>query len=223
MSRANPRFRRINPNLPVYPNPVYLVQAIGASEAGIWYMDFGYAMTAAGQSAASEANIAATWLTTNGANLRAVMTPQAALNSVKVTCVSTPTRIPYTNTTSAFLGNGTAAGQAEPSTTASILSKYTTTKGQHGRGRNYFPNVPTAFISPVLDPDRLNAAALVAYGTFITSLTGVGTTDAGNVANLCIYTRTARGAPVTLAALVTVVVMRQLLGNIRRRRIGRGK
>lgn len=223
MSRAAPRFRRPSPSLPALGFPAYLVQAQGHGEAGIFLVNFAYIANNVAQTAASEANIAASAAVAWAAAFRGCMNASYSLDAIKVTCVTTVTRQPFTNNTSAALGAGTIAGNPLPSTVAATIAKSTATKGQHGRGRNYMPGVPQSFITAATDPDRINAVGLVAYNAFVTALLNTALADGATNCNLAIYTRVAAGQPVTKGQLVTTCVMRSLLGTIRRRRVGRGK
>ena len=148
MSRAVPRFRRTNPALPVITTPCYEVSAIGFGEAGMFMVNFAYLMSAGGQTSSSESNLATSWCNNCAAAFRACISNLYTLTSVKVSCVSNNTRMPFTNTSNANLGVGTVGFFPLPSTNAAILSKQTTVKGQHGRGRNYMPGIPTSSLVP---------------------------------------------------------------------------
>jgi hypothetical protein len=223
MSKANPRFRRANAVLPVLTTPAYMVTAFGTMEAGIWLCNFGYIASAPGQTLNSESNIATSWLNTNAVALRGCMSSIWSLTGCKVTCVTTPSRIPFTNTTNANLGVGTVISPPFPSTVAGIISKATATKGQHGRGRNYIGGVPTAYVSSNVNPDVLNIGGVTAYNTFIATVDGAGTVDGATLLTLAILQRVPKGAAVTNGQTVQTVTLRTLLGNVRRRRFGRGK
>lgn len=222
MSKAAPRFRRNNPALPVITTPLYEVSAIGAGEAGIFICNFAYLMLAGGQTSASESNIATSWANNAAAAFRACLSNLYTLTSVKVTCVSNNTRMPFTNTANANLGVGTVGFFPLPSTNAGIISKQTTVKGQHGRGRNYIPGIPTSFVTPAVAPDQLNAGALTAYTSLCVAV-GLQVADGGTNGALCVYTRVKNGANVTNAAAVQTIFARPLIGTVRRRRAGRGK
>lgn len=223
MSKANPRFRRVNPQLPNLSTPVYQVTVSGSGEAGIWLINLAYLASASPQTNLSEQNIATTWNTQCNVSLKACLNQTYTYTGVKVTCVTNPNRIPYTGTGLTGMGSGTVLSSALPSTVAAIFSKYTTTKGQHGRGRNYMPAPPITFTTPASLPDYVNATGLTAYNSFLSAIQSASIVDGSTLMALCIYTRVAKGQPVTQGQFCSVVQMRSLLGTVRRRRTGRGK
>jgi hypothetical protein len=223
MSKANPRFRRVNPPLPVASGYVVNVQPYGHGEAGIWLMNIGYQAAVTSVPNGAEAAIALSWISVCAVALRACMVPTYSLDGVKVTCVSNLLRNPQTNSSSVSLGAGTFSGTALPSTVAGVISKRTVWKGQHGRGRNYLPGVPQGFVTPATDPDRINSTGIASYNSFITDLQSGSVTDGTNLMTPCVYTRVPKGGNVTQAANVISWLMQPLLGTVRRRRVGRGK
>jgi hypothetical protein len=222
MSRANPRFKRTNAPLPAFVFPIYQVTVSGIIDQQTWLCTMCYLARVAAQTPASEANLAASWLTVNNAAWRACMDGQTSLLTVKVTCVSAPARIPGFAFQFGAGSLGTAPAGHLDSEVAAILSKATLTKGQHGRGRLYIPGVPTSFISTLTDPNRINGASLATYGTLATSLMAP-ILDGANSADPGLYTRLPKGQPVTAAQILSAINTRALLGTVRRRRIGRGK
>lgn len=223
MSRAVPRFRRVNPPLPAITGAVYNVIAEGSGEAGLWLMNFGYMAASFAQTATSEFNLSQSWGNNFAVLLRAVLSQVYSLTAIKVVCVSLPTRQPFLNTTNANLGNGTVAVPPLPSVNAAVMSKATGVRGQHGRGRNYFPAVPTNFVVPATDPDRLTVAAVANYMAFVNALNTTAIVDGATQVLPAIFTRTLHGLPVATAALVLTMRMSSILGSVRRRRLGRGK
>jgi len=117
---------------------------------------------------------------------------------------------------------GTAAGHSLSGPVAAVITKYTALKGQHGRGRMYAGGVPDSFVTPAVDPNVLNAAALAAYVTLETGLLAPLAAGGVNWA-LCVSLRPIPPQTlVTNAALVTILQTEQPLGTVRRRREGRG-
>lgn len=224
MSKAVPRFRRFNPPLPAATGYVMQVLISGLIEGQRWVMDFGYMGVGAVPPTNAESTIAASWATLNGAAWQGTTVPTVSLDSIKVSCVTSPTRNPFTLVNAAplpLVGNN--SGDHYPSTVAAVISKYTLTKGQHGRGRNYTAGVPLSHVTTNVDPNALNAAGLADLFSFATALENNDPSDGTNSVELCIYTRPPKGLPVTLSSLVNQVIARPLLGTIRRRRVGRGK
>jgi hypothetical protein len=117
---------------------------------------------------------------------------------------------------------GGVAGNSLPGPVASVTTKYTALKGQHGRGRYYGGSVPISFCTPAVDPNTLNAGALAAYVNYNLGL--LAPLAAGGV-NWALAVSLRPAPPLTLvtnAALVTILQTEQPLGTVRRRREGRG-
>jgi len=223
VSRAVPRFHRVNPALPAATGAVYNVIASGSGEAGIWLMNFGYMSASFAQTILSEPNLATSWCNNFAAGLRGLLSTVYFLSAVKVVCVSVPTRQPFLNTTNANLGAGTGGATPLPSVNAVVMSKGTLIRGQHGRGRNYFPGVPSSDVNPAVDPDRITPAAQAAYQAFANLMNTTPIVDGATNVAPAIFTRTRAGIPVTLAAGVATMRVSSILGSVRRRRLGRGK
>jgi hypothetical protein len=224
MSRATPRFRRINPPLPAATGYVVQVIMSGIMDGQRWVMDFGFMGIGAVPPTGAESAIATSFTALTQPTWQPMTANNVTWDTTKVSCVTSPTRNPFVLTTAPLTLFGTGGGVGHiQSTDAPIFSKYTATKGQHGRGRNYIPGLPIAFVAPAIDANSLTAAGLVLTTAFAQGLRTNPFTDGTNVLDLCVYTRPARGLPVTLAQNVLVVVPRPLLGTVRRRRVGRGK
>lgn len=223
MSKAVPRFKRISPPLPALTGAVYLITVSGTIDTQRWYCNFGYQASSFVQVAASESNLNASWITACLAALKACLSNDAIVDTVKVACVSSPTRAPFVQQGGGLPVAGTGGVSHYPTPVAGIIAKYTATRGQHGRGRNYLPAVPIGFVTPASNADQLNASGQTAYNAFATAL-DVAIADTGGVtADVCVYTRVAKGLSVLNAEDVLQLVVRPLLGTIRRRRVGRGK
>jgi hypothetical protein len=224
MSRAVPRFRRFNPPLPAATGYVMQVLMSGLMDGQRWVMDFGFMGVGTPPPAGAEATVAGSFTTLMQPTWQPLTANNVSWDTTKVSCVSIPTRNPFVLTTAPLplFGSGGAAGHLT-STDAGIFSKYTLFKGQHGRGRNYIPGMPESFVAPAVDANDLTAGGIAALSAFATAARTQPFTDGVNTLDLCIYTRPAKGLPVTLAANVIVVTPRPLLGTVRRRRVGRGK
>jgi hypothetical protein len=223
MSKAVPRFKRNNPALPPIAGAVYLVTVGGDIDNQTWYCNFGYMASSFSQVSVSESNISASFITNVIPAFKACLDPTNDITSVKVACVSVPTRAPFVQTGGSFPLSGTAGATHLPSTVAGIISKYTPTRGQHGRGRNYIPGIPNTFVTPTVDPDRLNSTGITAYNALATALDVQLTDTGGVVLDMCIFKRVAKGLSVLNGQDVSTFQTRPLLGTVRRRRIGRGK
>jgi len=224
MSKASPRYKRTNPALPVIgTNHVYQVSVQGTVDGMVWIVNLAY-MGPNTVSTNTESNIATTFNTTCSTAIRGVMDSTALFTTIKVSSLDQPSRIPYVAAVNGGAGYAGSVGATHiPIEMAAIISKYTNIKGQHGRGRNYWPAVPASFVTPGTDPNRLNATGIAAYQTLITAIDNAAITDGATVMDLCIYTRPLKGQPVTNAQATITYIMRPLLGTVRRRRPGRGK
>lgn len=117
---------------------------------------------------------------------------------------------------------GAIVGQPLPGTVAAVLSKTSSLKGQHGRGRSYLMCVSPSFTTPATDPNLLNATGIAAYQNLATQLL-VAVAASGVNFSLCISTRPiAPITAVTQAIPVAAMFPQTVMGNVRRRREGRG-
>lgn len=225
MSRANPRFRRTNPTLPaVGGNNVYSVQLGGTADNEIWLVnlavmgpDTPVSTTESGMASSIESQLSSA--------LPGVLDTATKWTTVKVASLTIPTRIPYIRYVNSGNGYaGTASSTHIPKEMSAIISKYTGYKGQHGRGRNYWPAVPSSFVTASANANQLNATGVSAYTTLFGIYSPVGWINAnGTSMTTCVYQRALKGAPVINAAPVLSYVVRTVLGTTRRRRPGRGK
>jgi hypothetical protein len=117
---------------------------------------------------------------------------------------------------------GTEASLSIAGTVAAVMTKYSSIKGQHGRGRVYFGPVPATFVTPATDPNAINAHGFSQYNTLGNAL--LLPVAAGLMTfSWAITTRPA--LPVTVVSLgvpVTSQLATSTMGNVRRRREGRG-
>jgi hypothetical protein len=162
----------------------------------------------------------ASWRATNEANWLASQAAQAVLQNYVAAEVAFGV-VPST----AVLGlnaPGTVVVPPLPGTVAVVVTKGSILKGQHGRGRLFRYGIPGSFVTPLADPNLVNAVGLAAYATTNADLV-VPLTAGGAVWQLAISTRPI--APLSLVAtaipvssLTTVAVF----ATVRRRRFGRG-
>lgn len=223
MSRKNPRFHRVNPVLPPATGNVFQVSLIGAIENQLtinnfYYQDGNQALI--GGASPTESDMANAFIGTGPySQIRQASSTDWTSLTLRVACISQPARIPWI----VQLGPpnaGTITGGHEPTTVAAIISRYTGTRGQSGRGRVYLPGVPTANVAS----SSITAAGVTAYNAVVSSMlaTLTGTTRSftpGLVSRRGVVLSQGNFpfAPLTSGQLRTV------LGTVRRRRLGRGK
>jgi hypothetical protein len=223
MSKAFPRFHRTNAPLPVLATVAYRVTVFYQldNQVCLWNMD--YIMASSVQTASSEQNLANNFITACTTAIRGCLAADGLFSQVKVQCLTNPARIP--SIVAIIAGNqpGSVAGTHLPSEVAAIISKQTSTKGQHGRGRLYLPGVPNSFVTPGTDANRLNATGVAASAALATALNSATIQDGAVNASPAVTTRVLKGLPTTQGQTLTTFTSRFLLGTVRRRRIGRGK
>lgn len=222
MSRKNPRFRRINPTLPVAAANLFQISMIGSLEGQLtvnnfYYQDGGQVL--AGGGSPTELELVTAFHTGVFAYLRACISSDWTLTGYRVAVLTTPSRIPYFNLPTQ---NNTATGAAghEPTTISSLFSRYSGVRGQSGRGRVYIPAVPTVIV----------VASQIATASFGAFQSAASQMSAPQVATSRTYTPgvvsrrgVAQGGANYGFSPLTSCVARQLLASTRRRRIGRGK
>lgn len=220
MSRANPRFRRLNPSLPAPTGNVIQLTIFGTLENQVtlnilYYQD----PTGTVASITNLGNLMAAWLVANSVSMLACSSSDWTYQQLKSQYVNQPTIIPQYNVSGPTSGTGPALH--EPTTMAAILSKATLVKGQSGRGRYYVPGIPLANVTS----SALTAGSLATYQTYATKLNTVVVAGGLNYTPGIFSRRgfnkvTGQGGGFSPMSAVTA---KALLGNIRRRRIGRGK
>lgn len=118
---------------------------------------------------------------------------------------------------------GAAGLNSLPIEMAAISAKTSTVKGQHGRGRTFWPCVPNTFTTPATEPNVLNVVGTAAYGLLNVGLQAALPVGARTYFP-CVSTRPIPpNTVVTNAAAGIVFNIKVLLGTQRRRREGRGK
>lgn len=219
MSRANPRFRRTNVPLPVPAGNVFRVRIVGSIESQLTVTTFYY----------MDGRTPGSALTSHCTDLDTALRVASHLYAKYVgACsnewVGTSVLIDSPNNpnlaTQTFASPGTPSGGPghEPTTVSAVITKYTGFKGQAGRGRVYVPAVPTGFVGSSTITN-LNVWSILASQMLVSETAG-GQTYAPVVFSKGLRTQNPK---VTGAAGIINCVARTLLGNTRRRRIGRGK
>lgn len=157
---------------------------------------------------------------TTHAALRAALSNTQTLQLYSIQDLN-PGTTPTTDSAIGLLGN--VAQPTLPIFTSAVLTKTSTFKGQHGRGRTYFGAIPITFTTPGTEPDLLNATGLAAYAAvnaaILAPLTAGGTTWDWSITERPI----APAFLVTRYAVVAVTGVDNYVGTTRRRKEGRGR
>src|ERR1700738_5303354 len=158
MSRAQPRFKRVNPPLPLATANVWQVSVIGSIENQSTINTFYYWDNAAALISTSEQNISNGWQTALLGPYRACISADWGMQAIKVQCLTSQQRVPLLDTS--VVGNaGTAPAGHAPTEVAAIMQRKTNFKGQSGRGRIMLPAVSLTHITG----SALNAAGVTAF------------------------------------------------------------
>lgn len=217
MSRANPRFRRTNGVLLPRLNDIYRVRFRGSVEGQLTINTFYYRGSGAinSESLAGQINLITALEAPAGMRdkYKACMSSDWTMADMAVDC-------PFLDTlntlVAASIGAGGGAAGHEPTTVGVVIAKQSVVKGQCGRGHVTLPAVPTAWVtnSTLINSTAHDAFALAMGGV----ISGGGTTFTP-----VIYSK---GTRINHTAGVTDViqcVVRDTLGTVRRRKLGRGK
>jgi hypothetical protein len=218
MSRANPRFRRVNPSLPPPgTGAVIQITAIGIVEGQETINTFYYYCSTAGALTTADLIAAlAAWRAAFSAHYIAAMSSDWKSVNLIAACLTQPSLVTIDDFTWAGTNGGGPAGH-EPTQVAVCVSRYTAFKGQHGRGRIYLPAVPTGWVT------NSNVTTVGAYVQIALDL-ALGFTANANIYVPAVVQRSkVSPRPVVGVAAVVEGTARFLTATIRRRRIGRGK
>lgn len=221
MSRANPRFRRVNPPLPAVgtTNGIVQYQIRGSIEGQLTITSFFY-------SAAVPAPTPAQLATLRGNISLALLAKYALCVSIDWSLTVEVLNVVHRNdlfgnsSTANVPTNGGRAPGHLPTEVAAVLNKATAVKGQHGRGRIGLPAIAVADVTA----SRIVAAAEVtALGNLAGAMLATAT-DGVNTWTPCLGQRGAASPKLIVGfSPLTAVTANLLLGTIRRRKIGRGK
>lgn len=166
-------------------------------------------------------NFTTAWNTTNLAPLQGTQTVNTTFFQLLVTEVwygLTPTYVAtYTGGTT-----GSVTGGVYPLEVAVSAVWRTSLKGQHGRGRIQFPNVPLSFVTPGTDPNSLNAAGISAYLSALAALNTSITTSLGIWFPVVIQRAIPPAVLSQRATQIASSTLNHVLGTQRRRKLGRG-
>lgn len=166
-------------------------------------------------------NFALAWLAQN-------QTPLANTQPTDTTFTSLTVSEVWYGVTPTFVSNyasgvvGTQTGGHHPLETAATGIWRTNLKGQHGRGRIQFPNVPISFVNPATDANNLTPTAITLYIAALNSLMTPLTTSLGSWIPVVIQRPIPPLVLVSQATQITSFTFDKLLGTQRRRKAGRG-
>lgn len=214
---------RTNAPLPNLAGDALRIQVTAVLKDNFLFTAFDYLCpTPAMTPAATAAAIAGLFVTAFNSTLTACVSQEVTFDLVNAIYLSRNDIITQVNTTLQGVP-GAAASDSHPSIVATIISKLTDVRGQHGRGRNFMFGVPLSFVTPSTDPNQLNAAALTTYNAFYSLWTSTVFSTGGGTWVPALTSRPLPDEAVTLrGAPVTSYVTRNFLGTQRRRRFGRG-
>jgi hypothetical protein len=220
VSRANPRFRRVNASLPqTIGQAVVQYRLLGLQENQVTICTFNYQ----GPNPSPTATQLASLLTSISGNL---LSPFLA-------CVSSDWTVDFEElnvvTTNAINGvfstthSGTAGSRGTPALNtemAIVINRECVVKGQHGRGRVSLPGVAAADVTR----SRITAAALTTAVNALQAAMLLTASDGVNVYTPVMAQRATTTPRLVIGASpLTSVTHGSLLGTVRRRKIGRGK
>jgi hypothetical protein len=212
---------RPQPPAPAITGDVYRFSYQVLTEANtVAIIDIDYMGTAfAGDPATPMSGLLAAILAAANAAMENCLPALSVLRSASLACLSS--LLPATlNTT--IQSTGFVLSDQLPDENTVIVNKASTLKSMHGRGSFRMMTVPISFVTPALDPNRINAAAVTAYTALGTAFATIFSV-AGINYNACISTRpTPPARVVSRAQFVLAFRVNRLIGTMRRRRVGRG-
>lgn len=221
MSRAAPRFRRVNPPLPLVgtTNGVVLYRIWGNLENQLTINTFYFA--------AAVPNPTASQLATLNANIRgALFNNYTACLSVDWQALKCTLDVVHRNDIIGVIDTsitGTSGGRGAghlPTEVAIVIIRYSQVKGQHGRGRIGLPGVAAA---DTLN-SRVNAGSLITALGGLTSAMATTASDGTNTWTPSVVQRSPVSPKLVIGFSATGrIIANLLLGTVRRRKIGRGK
>jgi len=221
MSRASPRFHRINPSLPAVGSTqgVALYRIWGAIEAQLTINTFMYLAPVNNPTQAQLTTLLTSISSIVFSVYKACLSTDWTLTKETLDVVHRVDINGVVSTANVPSAGGRPAGHM-PTEVAVVLNRRTAFKGQHGRGRVSLPAISTADVGA---SSILGAALPTALNNLRSSML-VGASDGANSWVPCIGQRTNVSPKFVVgAAILTAVTFDTLLGTIRRRKIGRGK
>lgn len=213
---------RNNAPLPAITGPVARITQQVIVHSQLCNVTFDYMSTVAAVIGTADLlNLGSNWVTNFGANFRACMSQDASWVGYTVARLDVNT-VPTGVFNISPAQAGTEAAASHPTDVCITLGRGTSVRGQHGQGRVLLPGVPLSFVTPATDPNRLNAAGVLAVGSFKDNLRGVLTVGLISWVPVISTRPIAPATVVSKAGQVVTSVTRTILGTCRRRREGRG-
>jgi hypothetical protein len=221
MSRASPRFRRVNPSLPAVGSTqgVVVYKVVGSIESQLTINTFFYLGPVNNPTAAQ---LTALLTSISGVifnNYKACLSADWSLTRETLDVVHR-TDINGVQSVANVPSVGGRPALHEPTEIAAVILRKSAFKGQHGRGRLSLPAISTSDVG---------ASSIIgtALPTALAGLRGqmlLSASDGVNSWVPCIAQRT-NVSPhfIVAAAQITSTSQNLLLGTIRRRKIGRGR
>ncbi len=117
---------------------------------------------------------------------------------------------------------GTAGATNLPLETGATMSRYSSIKGKHGRGRVTIPAVPNTFTTPATDANIINATGITAYNALSARLLGTIVSGGNSWVPVLSVRPTPPSVLVSNTSGINSYVLRTTLGSARRRKPGRG-
>lgn len=221
MSRANPRFKRINPPLPLVgtTNGVVLYRIIGSIEGQLTINTFTYSAAVPAPTATQLATLLANLSTAVKPNYTACLSADWTTTSETIAVVHRNDLFGATRLTNAGVAGGRTTIHV-PTEVGAVIIKQSAVKGQHGRGRITLPAIANADVT----------GSKIAAATEITALNNLATamlataSDGTNTWTPCVSQRSLATPRLVIGfSPLTAVTPNLLLGTVRRRKLGRGK
>lgn len=213
MSKAHPRYTRNNQPLAAAAANLFEVAVIGDLEGQTTINTFYYNDGGATLNSTSEQTLATAFRTALMTLYKAACSSDWTWTGVKVSCLTSPARMPVIDVTGAGAGTGPAGH--EPSQIGVVIMRLSGVKGQAGRGRVTIPAVPSGWVTGSLL--TTGAAHLsLAGGMLATFVSGAVTYTP------MVVSRKNKAGPTLGAATVLRTTVGSVLGSVRRRKIGKG-
>lgn len=220
MSRANPRFRRVNQSLPVLGTQGVVMMVIqGTIEGQLTISTFPYLGSVAAPTQAQLQTMITNFHTAMATAYRGAVSNDWSWTRTLAQVISSTTIATAVSGVNAGLAGTNGVGHA-PIETADVFVRKTAFKGQHGRGR---VSLPPPSLAAVVNSALSNAFVAGPQLAMATAMLA-SFTDGVNVWLPCVAQRSVSSPKVAIgAAALTFTAGNFFLGTVRRRKVGRGK
>lgn len=221
MSRANPRYRRVNAPLPAVgaANGVVMYRIFGTIEGQLTISVFYYSSAVPAPTLTQLLLLEGNISTQLYLKYRSCLSADWACTQETLDVVHVNNIVGVVSTTNSGTVGVRPAGHL-PTEVALVINRKSSVKGQHGRGRVSLPAISTGDVTA---SKMTLAAAITAVNTLAGGMSPT-VTDGTNTYTPCIAQRAISSPKLVVGfSPITSVVPNFLLGTIRRRKIGRGK